>query len=237
MNKSDKHLRENKDPKRKRFNMRGFFSLLLFTSYILLLFTGVILYLTPKGQVAHWTAWTMLGLEKEEWSGVHMTLALVALIASGFHLYYNWTIFWCYIKRKSQAALNLKREMVLALFICLVTFVGTLYGIPPFGTIITWNDSIKAYWKANSVPAPTPHAEEFSLKRLADEIDMPHENMLERLKKANIDVDDLSVKVGDLARTHSMAPSELFAIIKPDYRATKGRGQGGGRNPGRGAGQ
>lgn len=237
MNESKEQLQENCEHKRRGFNMRGFFSLLLFTSYTLLAFTGVILYMTPKGQVAHWTGWTMLGLEKEEWSGVHMTLAIIALVASGFHLYYNWTIFWCYIKRKSQAALNLKREMALALLLSVITVVGTLYGTPPFGTIVRWNDDIKEYWKANSAPAPTPHAEDFSLKRLADEIGLPPETMIERLENAEIEVEDLSVIVGDLARTHNMAPSELFAIIEPDYRAMKGRGQGGGRGMGRGTGQ
>ncbi len=33
-----------------------------------------------------------------------------------------------------------------------------------------------------------------------------------------------SVKVGDLVRAPSVAPSELFAILQPDYRGIKGRG-------------
>ena len=231
MNESKEVSKPNTEKGRKRFHLRGFFSLLLFSSFFLLLFTGIILYVTPKGRVAHWTGWTMLGLGKEEWSAIHMTLALVVMIASGFHLYYNWGIFWSYITRKAQATLNLKREMALAILLCVVTVVGTLYGLPPFGTIIQWNDDIKIYWETHSAIAPTPHAEEFSIARLAEEIGMPLDQVMQRLKDAGVAVDDASVKVNDLAAAHGLTPSRLFAIVQPESR-----GMIGGNGHGRGAG-
>lgn len=229
MNKHNNENTEAPGTSKRSFNWRGFFSLLLFSSFTLLLVTGVILYVTPKGRVAHWTGWTVLGLEKEEWSAIHMTSAILVLIAAGFHLYYNWGIFWGYIKRKAQATLNLKREMALAIVLCIITLFGTLYNVPPFGTILQWNEDIKNYWEARSAVAPTPHAEEFSIEQLAVAINIPLEQVIERLKEAGVIVDNPAINVGDLADKHGMTPSELFAIVHPEKRGMK-------RGDGRGAG-
>ncbi|MFP4500694.1 MAG: DUF4405 domain-containing protein [Candidatus Hydrogenedentota bacterium] len=237
MNESNEDLNVKTQDNPKRFHYRGFFSLLLFSSFSILLFSGVILYFTPKGRVAHWTGWTMLGLEKEEWSSIHIVLSLIVIVSAGFHLYYNWTIFWCYITHKAQATLNLKREITLALLICVVTFVGTLYEAPPFSTIIKWNDAVKVYWETHSARAPKPNTEEFSIKRLANEVDMPLDQVIERLEEAGIPVEDPSITVKELGKAHGLAPSQLFAIVQPEYRGGGGggRGMGGGGQGGGGS--
>ncbi len=134
------------EQKRSRFNFRGFFSLLLFCSFILLTLSGVVLYLAPRCGIARLIDWKILGISKDGWSTVHITLPLLVLMATGFHLYYNWTIFWGYLKDKTRHALNLKRELALAVLLCVITVIGSLYSLPPFSAIIQWNDDIKEYW-------------------------------------------------------------------------------------------
>ena len=131
-----------------RFNMRGFFSLLLFGAFVLMTLSGIGLYIAPRGSVARGMEWTFLALTRDDWTAIHSSLSVLALIATGFHLYYNWTVFWQYIKRKAQAAINLKWELAVALVICAVTFLGTLWAVPPFHLIEQWNEDIKAYWDA-----------------------------------------------------------------------------------------
>lgn len=236
MNESSECSQESTKTARMPFHWRGFFSLLLFASFSILLVSGVILYIAPRGRIANWTGWAILRLSKHEWSAVHISLAVLVLIAAGFHLYYNWSVFWSYITCKTQRMLNLKREMALALLLCVITIFGAIYGLPPFGTFMKWNDRIKDYWEKTRVTAPTPHAEEFSIEQLTEEVDMPLDQLIERLEDAGIAVDDPSVKVKDLAAAHGMTPSELFAIIQPTS-ARSGRGAGGmGRGMGRGGG-
>ena len=243
MNNADQTPSEQKHSGRKAFNWRGFFSLLLFLSFLVLAITGCVMYATPKGRVAHWTGWTVLGLDKEQWSAIHMTSALVVLIAAAFHLYYNWNIFWGYIKRRSQSALNLKREMALALLLAIFAVAGTIYNIPPFGTIVRWNEDIKLYWEIRSAAAPVPHAEEFTVAELAEEIGMPVDEVLARLQDSGITVDDPSAKIKDIAAANGMTPNELFDIVQPGAAAPGrglglggGSGQGGGRGLGLGGG-
>ena len=231
-NKPEKHNPQG-EAQRRRFHTRGFVSLLLTGSFLVMLATGLVLYVTPQGRVAHWTGWTLAGLGKEQWSAVHIVTTLVFLSSAGFHLYYNWRIFWGYFKSKAQSGFNLKRELALAIAICVAMVAGTLWNVPPFGTVIRWNDDIKVYWGSHSASAPVPHAEGFSLLRLADEINAPVEQLAKRLSEAGIEVEDPSASVKAVAEKHDMTPSELFDIAAPNYQGRRGglgqgRGQGGG---------
>ena len=231
-NEAEKQEPRAKAP-RKRFHTRGFVSLLLSGSFLVMLVTGLVLYVTPQGRVAHWTGWTLAGLGKEQWSAVHIVTTLVFLTSAGFHLYYNWRIFWGYFKSKAKSGFNLKRELALAIAICVAMVAGTLWNVPPFGTVIRWNDDIKAYWDSHSASAPVPHAEGFSLMRLANEINVPVEQIVERLSDGGIEVEDPSMTVKTVAEEHDVTPSELFSIAAPNYQGRRG-GLGQGRGLGRG---
>ena len=54
-------------------------SLTTLTSFILLLFTSIILYVTPQGKIAFWANWKMLGIGKEEWGALHTNLGFLAM--------------------------------------------------------------------------------------------------------------------------------------------------------------
>ncbi len=215
------------DKKTTRFHTRGFTSLLTTCSFLLLAITGIVLYISPKGRVAHWTGWTVLGIDKEQWSDIHMIVSLLFLISAAFHLYFNWRIFWGYIKKRLEASLNLKLEMLLALAITLLCCIGVFLHWPPFSLIPDGRLALQNYWEQRSAPAPAPHAEEFTLTRLADQIGLPVETVLKRLQDAGINDASALDKVGDLATRHNKTPNQLFQIVQPGYQGASGQGKGG----------
>ena len=77
----------NPDNVRRSFNMRGLTAFVLAASSAIVLTSGVILYVTPQGRVAHWTGWTLLGLGKEQWRALPMNTAQNSPGAAGDHLY------------------------------------------------------------------------------------------------------------------------------------------------------
>jgi hypothetical protein len=56
---------------------------------LLLGFSGVLLYITPRGRVANSTGWTMFGLSKQDWQAIHLNFAVMLLIVVALHLYLN----------------------------------------------------------------------------------------------------------------------------------------------------
>lgn len=229
---------------RKRFNWRAFFSVLTALSFIGMAFTGVILFVVPPGRIANWTGWTLLGLTKHQWIGLHDWFSIIFVVASVFHVYLNWKLFVSYFKSKVSKAFALRIEWALALVICGVVFLGTLGDITPFSSLLVWNENIKHSWDSPQQRAPIPHAELLTLTELAEQVrDVDLETMLANLKARGIEVESPDIVLGQLAGAYNMTPARLYDIALGQF----GRGRGHGRpergerhgqgGPGRGIGQ
>jgi len=195
--------------RKETFHWRGFTSLALTMAFILMAFSGIVLYLTPKGRVANWSGWTMLGLSKEEWAGIHTTCSLFLLVAAGFHIYFNWRPFLYYLKKKAARGIHLKWELAASVALGVVFFFGTLKGVPPFGTILDLGESIKDHWERQSPQAPQAHAEELTLVQYADRQGVPVESLIQRLKEKGFEVTNAEATIGVIAEQNSVSPSEL----------------------------
>ena len=224
-----------------KFQFKGFTSLLLSAALLILGFSGVILYVTPRGRVANWTGWTMFGLSKQSWQAVHINLAVLFLIVAGLHLYLNWSVFWCYIKKKGSLALNLKLEMLMALLLAGAVLAGTIIRIQPFSTVVDFNYQIKDYWERWASEAPTPHAEELSLNQFADNLGLPVNDVVEALREQGIAAKDAGVTIGQIAEANNLTPADVYAAIKRHFPETdqggKGEGKGQGMGQGKGKGR
>jgi hypothetical protein len=219
-----------------RFQLRGFTSLLLTLAFLALSFSGVILYLTPRGRVANWTGWTMLGLEKQDWQAVHINTGVLFLIVAGLHLYLNWGLFWGYIKKKANLSLNLKLEMLVALLIAGGVWLGSTQRVFPFRTLMTLNEQIKDYWEQEPVTAPIPHAEELSIAQLAARMGLPLDQVLGALKQEGLVVESETMTITRLAESNRRTPAEVHAAIAKHLPQVGAAASGAGRGLGKGAG-
>jgi len=221
-----------------RLQTKGFTSLLLTLAFLALSISGVVLYMTPQGRVAHWTGWSLLGLDKEQWQALHTNMAILFLVVALVHIALNWSMLWCYIKKRTGRGLNLKREMILAVAIAGLVTGGTILGWPPFSTVTDVNEQIKDYWERRSATAPAPHAEEFSLKRLAGQMGLSAEDVVKTLRGQGIEVADAEQTVRAVAENNGRTPAEIHAILRNQFpegpSAVPGRGQGFGGGRGQG---
>ena len=130
-------------PDRRRWSLRGFTSLFLSLSFTVLCFSGVLLFLTPRGRTANWTDWSLLGLDKHQWGALHVNNSILFIVAAVLHLILNWSLFANYIKRKAGRGLHMKKEMALATMLAAVCIVGPIWSVPPFGSLMTLNEEVK----------------------------------------------------------------------------------------------
>ena len=201
--------------KNKKFKWRAFISVLSAASFILIAFTGVILFVTPPGRVANWTGWRLIGLTKHQWGGLHIWFGLVFIIAAAFHLYFNWKPLVNYFKDKVSRTFAMRAEWALVLAIAVIVLVGTLAEITPFSSLLAWNEAIKHSWESPSQRAPIPHAESLSLTGISSYIEGGDiEAMIANLNAKGVEVtmDEVDVVFGELAEASDMTPIELFEI-------------------------
>lgn len=131
------------------YSFRRFTSLCIGFSFLIMSYTGIILFLAPKGRVANWTNWQLLGLDKTHYSHLHVTFMVLFLVGMIFHIFLNWRPLLQYFINKTKAFPFLTKEFLLALGINLIFFIGTLYYWTPFEQFLDFQDDIKASWGKN----------------------------------------------------------------------------------------
>ena len=200
---------------RGTLNFRSLTTFTILLSFLVIAFTGVILYITPQGRVAHWTDWRLLGLGKEGWSAVHINTCLLFLIVAGFHVYLNWRVLFSYIRTRAVAGFRRKWELAIAASVTTVFVIGTLGAVPPFSTIIQWNEDIKDYWSDQvRTRPPFPHAEAMPLKAIADATEgMMGEDAVKALQLRGFNVADASVRLEDLAAENGVSPMTVYEAM------------------------
>ncbi|MFC1563125.1 DUF4405 domain-containing protein [candidate division KSB1 bacterium] len=220
----------------KKFHTRGFVSFVTTWTFLILAFSGIILYFTPKGRVANWMEWTLLGLTKEGWAGMHMIIALLFLISIILHIYFNWGVLMNYIRSKIRKSINLKKELVISLVVTGAFFSGALFELSPFWNLIDINEDIKNYWELKVLAPPVPHAEDLSLHELAKQRGETVELIIGKLKEYNIDIPDSNTTLADIAKENQSKPYILYTYLdfkKGQREQETGTGGAGGFGYGR----
>lgn len=220
-----------------KFNFRGFTSLLLTLATLAMTFSGVMLYFTPRGRVANWTGWTLLGLSKEGWVAVHMNIAILFVLAALIHLIFNWTVFWSYLKKRASLGLNLKGEMAIAVVLAAAVVAGAILEVPPFSTVVAVNQQIKDSWEGQASDAPAPHAEEFGLQRVAGSMRLSVGEVVAALEEEGFSVPDANATVGQIAEANGVTPQAIHAAIVKRFPQASASGLGKGQGPGMGMGR
>jgi len=192
-----------------KFSWRAFTSLYITFSFIIMIISGVILYIAPPGRIAKWTYIPILGLEKDQWQALHTIFTFLFIIANGFHLYFNWNSFISYLKDKKKQVFHIRKELFSALLFTLGIFYLVLLNVQPFKGIVDFGETKKLSWSNDSVEPPIPHAEEMTISELAKTINTDPEQLLSHLDNHGISAEKYSV-IKEIAEKNDMSPQQIF---------------------------
>jgi hypothetical protein len=206
-----------------RFSSRTFTTFLVAWTFLALVISGVFLYLSPPGRIAHWTNWTLLGLTKEGWQGVHVMMALVFLVAGLFHLLkFNWKVFFHYLKTKKVGP-QYRGEMVLSLLLFALFIVGSIANLPPFSVLMTLEESIKQSWESPSHDFPAPHTELLPLDEVSRQLGLEPDTALRRLQAKGWTVGSPQESLQDIAARNRTSPQALYERLRGAVDSTNER--------------
>ena len=200
------------------FNWRGFASLASGFAFLAVVISGVVLYATPRGRVANWTDWTVLGLDKEEWGDLHMVAGILLFLVILLHVFFNFRILLSYFcSRRSRPHPRL-RELLVASVLTAVVVAGTIAEWPPFSAVERFNTSIKDHWEKKAADqvtrAPSTWVQEANLPSFAAWAGIPFEDMMETFEEAGFQVKDPLMSINEFASHHGVSSEELFALAR-----------------------
>lgn len=207
---------------KKTFSWRAFISFGLVFAFFIIFISGTVLYIAPKGRVAHWTNWQLMGLLKDEWQSLHTVFSYVFVILGVFHLFsVNWKVFLSYIKTKASENINKKKELVISSLMMIGIFLGVLFYIPPFSSFMELSYYLKDTWEKKDERPPIPHAEQLNLIELANQLnDTSVEQVEAKLKSNNIEYTSTGQTLEEIGKLNGISPGRLFDIISAKTEIT-----------------
>jgi hypothetical protein len=226
---------------RHAWNWRSLVSFYLLFAAIVLLVSGVVLFISPPGRVAHSTDWRFLGFNKEQWEAIHTLPGYVGTVFAVWHLILNWKAMLRYLQDRARRVYKLKAEFVVALLLTGIVWAGAALHLPPFGTVMDWGEGIKETWEqTTTLPAPpveelgveesneaisldTTLEEEheaeasgkwgqFTVEELCEQQRIPLADGLARLDAYGLEA-DAATRIRNLADASGYAPSDVTNII------------------------
>jgi len=216
---------------KNKFSWKAFISFGLTYSFIFIFISGILLYMSPPGRYAHWVSWTILGLTKEGWQSIHTVFSYTFVILSIFHLFtVNWKQFLSYIKSKKSKGLNRKREFYFSTILAIAFFFGIIFAIPPFSSVMNFGEYLTDSWEKVEEEPPVPHAEQFTLEELAEQLHYPSvEKIIRKLDIHKIKYENTNLQtLQEIAKINETTPIDVYNLIT-QKTGTERQGSGIGR--------
>ncbi|PAY19192.1 hypothetical protein CKO51_12600 [Rhodopirellula sp. SM50] len=129
------------------FSVRGFTSIVLVLGMLMMLTSGLALYLAPRGRVANATAWTALWLSRQQWAAVHINASILFGAAASAHVVMNGSRLIGYIKKRAALRVNMKRELTCAIAVTGVVLAGTVLGLAPISFPADLKYELRDVWE------------------------------------------------------------------------------------------
>ncbi|MGQ9505949.1 MAG: DUF4405 domain-containing protein [Thermogutta sp.] len=224
---------------RRGFRFQAFTSLLVLCLLVLVVVSGVILYISPRGRVANWGQWTVWGWSKESWAALHINATICFLVFTMVHLVFNWKMLIGYLKRGTLGLFRGSFELLMAVVLGAVVVIGTMMNLPPFSQFVAWRESFKNYWERTSPPAAVPHLEEFAMAQIAELAGVEVNEIIDVVTSQGMDDVKSADTLAEIAKRSGKTPREIFEGLAeqfPELKSLQGnilgprRGQGGMRS-------
>lgn len=198
-----------------RFSWRAFISMGLFYSFLIILVTGIILYIAPVGRVARWIDWHLFGFTKKDWEAIHTVFSFLFVILSVFHLFFiNWKTFWSYIKSKTKRGLSRKVEFLTSTLFSILLFLAIIFSIPPFNSIINFGNYLTDSWENENNLPPIVEAESLTLIDLSKKIEGANiETITQKLQISNIKFNNTNQTLLEIGEINNVPIREIYRII------------------------
>ncbi len=205
--------------------MRRITSLSLGFSFLIMGFTGIVLYIVPHGRIARWMDWHLFGLDKTQYQALHTTSMIVFLAFGILHIYYNWKPIVNYMKDSTQKISFTKKEFLIALFLNLFFVVGTLFQIQPFKGFLDLGESIKSSWEERSISTskvndneekimpPPERLNRRTLRELSDMGNIDLNKAVKILEARGLDNIDPETRIKEISEQLNMDKTEVYKLL------------------------
>lgn len=123
-------------------------SFIMLYSFIIMVLSGFVLFISPFGRLAMMINWKFMMLDKMQWQALHLIFMLIFTVAGLLHIVYNFKAIKNYLKSKSKKIVVFTTANLVAIVITASLFYVTIQHMEPFESFVKMNKSFNEYWTA-----------------------------------------------------------------------------------------
>jgi hypothetical protein len=165
------------------FKFRGFVSLLLTLTFLVVVATGLVLWLAHSPQT--------FGIGKGVWKHSHIFVSLLMLIAGVTHLCLNWSVLMNYLRNNVTRQFTRFRELAVA-----VALTGAVIAVAALGS-----------------PDPMQRVNAMTLQQIAEKSNKPVDELVALLKKEGIEVHNPADSVTEISQHNKQQPKVVTDVL------------------------
>ena len=201
-----------------KFNWQSFISIGLLFSFIVMMFSGIVLYVAPEGSLSRWIDWTVLGLTKTQWEQQHTIFSYLFVGFTVFHIFkINWGLLWSYFFVEKRKLIYVK-EILVALIISVIFFIGTLADISPFSYVTDLGSNISDSFGSDVQKPDISDPEKLNLEQFAKQVyHISYDEFYDILDKYNLIIEDRNQTIQELCSMNGISPKELYELINKEH--------------------
>jgi len=203
---------------------RSLVSFYLVFAGIVVLVSGLVLYVAPPGRVGNITSWHLLGLDKQQWAAAHTISCFMVAIFGVLHLLLNWKTLTHYLWDRTNRTYQLRDEMIIAALLTIAVFMWSVLALPPFSAVMDIGDALTDSWDTGIVDSVISENHDssgeisggwgqFTVEELCVHQGLSVEEGVAYLAEYGIAADESS-RIRTLADTNGYAPSAVVDIIQ-----------------------
>jgi len=209
----------------QKMKIRKIVSLVALLSFCVMAATGIVMFLAPQSRVAYWNGWELFGLSKRDYDSIHSTFMLLFLVAVVWHTILNWRSLVDYLRTSTRKLVVITPEFLLAMSVCVLFFVGTVWKSVPFDQYLGIAGVAKDYWRETLGSPPWAPADATPLNQFCLEMEDVERYTSQRsvsidcdeapstLRNAGIIVDDISQPLDDIATANGTTPRAVADVV------------------------
>ncbi|MBU8892458.1 MAG: DUF4405 domain-containing protein [Bacteroidales bacterium] len=198
-----------------KFSWQSFISIGLLLSFVIMLISGIILYIAPEGSISRWIGWKVFNLTKGQWEQQHTIFSFLFMGFSIFHIFsINWRLLLSYFTLRKKKLKNI-RELIISLIITIIVFTGTYFNFSPLKTIINIGKNVSESYSVNAKIPEIPDAEKLSIKEFSGKvfnISLPELELI--LNKNNLNLNNTDIPVNEFCGINKITPQEFYLLLK-----------------------
>ena len=197
----------------KKFNWQIFTSFNLLFTFLLMLLSGLILYVKPEGSIARWLDWEIIFLDKTAWESVHTIFSFLFAVFALFHIlkiHIPNLAMYLHTKRNSTQS-----ELFFSLALSLVFLIGTAINVVPFSSVYQAGNYISESWSSMNKPEIEKIDASTTIQQLSDYKNISVDSLISELKKSEISVVSKEKSFLELSKLNNTAPYKIYEMIAP----------------------